>query len=68
MSKAFNAALDFMPDAKTGHGGFWHNVGRILEALAEGRQAQADYCRLTARGVEPTKAAGMVFDQNFTAS
>lgn len=65
MSKSFNSALDFMPEAKTGHGGFWNSLNLLLEAIADGRRAESDYRRLTASGVDPSTAAGIVFNQTY---
>lgn len=63
-TQTLSAALDFVPEAKTGRGGnvgIRSTVSKVIEALFAARQAEAEYRRQVARGIDPATAAGKVF-------
>lgn len=61
-TKAFDEALDFMPGTAARRGGsFGGTITAILQALADGRRAEADYKRLVVRGVDPADAVHRAF-------
>lgn len=68
-TKAFDQALDFMPEAnasKTPQSarGFWAS---LFQALADGRSAEIEYRRQIARGVEPSRAIKSAFNAGYGA-
>lgn len=65
-TKAFDEALDFLPPARTRKGGgFGQTIVSFITALADGRNAEAEYNRQIARGVAPDQAIRRVFDKSF---
>ena len=66
-TKAFDQALDFLPEARAqrgpGRGKFI--LTAVIEALSEARTAEAEYRRQVARGVEPSEAVEKAFAASF---
>jgi hypothetical protein len=62
-TKSFDAALDFMPEAKASKraSGFLSTLKVVYEAFEEGRVAEARYHALVAHGVPHDVAARRVF-------
>lgn len=62
-TNTFDTALDFLPESKAGadqrHGKSLFTL--IVEALSEGRAAEAEYRRQVGRGVDPSTAAKVAF-------
>lgn len=62
MSKTMAAALAGHTEARNGGGGPISSLlAGVLEALASGRQAEVEYKRQIARGVDPSTAARNAF-------
>jgi hypothetical protein len=66
--KSFDAALDFRPAARTGGPSPFETVRKVLAALREGLEAQANYRRNIARGMQPKDAAARAFEEAFKGS
>lgn len=63
-TKSFDAALDFLPETKAVRKGpgLFKVLKAVVEAFEEGRQAEARYRELVARGIRHEDAARKVFD------
>ncbi len=62
-TKSYDSALDFMPNARTS-GARWFSILKVLvDASREGREAEARYHGLVARGMAHDEAARVVFAQ-----
>lgn len=66
-TKAFDHALDFMPEAaatasRRTSPKFW---ATLFQALSDGRSAEAEYRRQIARGVEPQSAIKAAFNVGY---
>lgn len=66
-SKTFDQAIGYMPRAmRTGPGNEFRTVmSRILEAIADAREAEGEYKRQVSQGIEPSKAVKAAFDKTF---
>lgn len=56
-TKAFDSALDFMPEAKPTKTGLVASIEAFFSAMAEGMEMARRYQILTDRGVAPAEAA-----------
>lgn len=65
--KTFDHALDFLPRAmRTGPGNNHRGtLARVLEAISDAREAQAEYQRQLSHGVDPSIAVKSAFDKAF---
>ena len=61
-TKSFDAGLDFLPETKSVRKGqgILGMLKVVYEAFEEGREAEAKYCDLVARGTSHAVAARMV--------
>jgi hypothetical protein len=66
-TKSYDAALDFMPEAKAAKGNprSVSLLRTLIEAFEEGRAAEADYRALVARGVPHAQAARRVLEASY---
>ena len=62
MTKAFDSALDLVPEAKAGKGGLWSKLLASLASISEGIRLASDYKALTGRGIAPDVAVRKVFE------
>ena len=61
--KAFDSALDFVPETAVSRKGILDHVLVPFAAISEGIKLASDYKALTMRGVSPDVAVRRVFEQ-----
>lgn len=64
-TKSYDDALDFMPETRTRGPRLLSTLKVLVEAFKEGREAEARYHELIARGVAHDEAARAVFERTY---